>query len=60
MIFSLTKATPLFTGLSRPISGWLSIMRNFSKAVPSGQNPQWTPADNGMFGLLVSNDAARD
>ncbi len=59
MIFCLTKAAPLFAGLSRPISGWLSIMCNFSKAVPTGQNPQGTPADNGMFGLLVSNDAAR-
>ncbi|MHB1620173.1 MAG: hypothetical protein ACYCTY_09365 [Sulfuricella sp.] len=57
MIFSLTKAIPLFAGLSRPISGWLSNMHNSSKVVPAGQNYQRTPADSGMFGLLVSNDA---
>jgi hypothetical protein len=59
MIFSLTKAIPLFTVLGRPNSGWLSNRHNSDKVVPAGQNHQRTPADSGMFGLLVSNDPAR-
>lgn len=60
MIFSLNKATSLFTERNRPIFGWLSNMRNSGKVVPAAQNHQRTPADSSMFGLLVSNDAARE
>ena len=59
MIFRLTKATPLSTGQRHPISGWLRNMRNPSKFVPAGQHSQKTPADSGLFGLLVSKDATR-
>lgn len=61
MFFRLTKATPRSTGQRRSISGWLRNSRNSSKVVvPAGQNYQKTPADNGLFGLLVSRDATRE
>lgn len=59
MIFRLTKAMPLSTGRRRPISGWLRNKRNSRKVMPAGQHNQKTPADSGLFGLLVSRDATR-
>lgn len=58
-MFFITKTMPRSTGQRRSISGWLRKMHNPSKFVPAGQHNQKTPADSGLFGLLVSRDATR-
>lgn len=59
MIFKFAEAIPFFTGHSRPFFGWLSHVQNALKANPREHDQQRTTMGTSIFGLLISNDAAR-
>jgi hypothetical protein len=59
MILGRTRTMRIFTGLRRQLSAWFFAARNSRTAVSAGHNHQRAPAGSGMFGLLVSSDAAR-
>lgn len=59
MIPGRTEATRHSIRWRSQLSEWFSAARNSRKIVPAGDNSRRTPAGSGMFGLLVSSDAAR-
>lgn len=52
-----SKATPVFTKLSSPVSGWLAAKRNTPAVISASRGHQQIPVNGRVYGLLVSGDA---